>query len=177
MRFPLLAALAAALLLAGCTAQVDSARQQLDTVKESLDEAKAALDAARQEAREAKDRYERVRSLTIVREESVRLVLQPELSKTSMGFVVLNATRSDGTEIPSANLTKLPLLGVDSPERPFTCDPLTCRFFVAEGDSVVVAFLDAPDEKVTLTSGAPLPRLVLEGARVLATTSAGDATS
>ena len=180
MRLPLLATLVAAVLLAGCSAQVDSARQQLDTVQQNLDEAKAALDQARQEAREARDRMERVRSLEVVREERVDLVVRGVLEENVLRFEVANATRSNGEAVPAANVTRLPLLSLESPEANGTallCEPLTCQVYLPPGRSLVAAFADA-EERQWVIENKPGVRieLTLQDAAIWATTSVGDAT-
>lgn len=180
MRLPLLAALAAALLLAGCSAQVDGARQQLDTVKQSLDEARAALDAARQEAREARDRYERVRSLEVVREERVDLVVRGVVEQDVLRFEVANATRSNGEAVPAANVTRLPLLSLESPDANGTallCEPLTCQVYLPPGRALVAYWADAEDHQ-WLLENKPGVRIELtyDDAPIWATTSVGDAT-
>lgn len=177
--------LVAAVAFAGCTAQVDSARSQLDDVKKGLDEAKAALDSARQEATEAKDRLDRVRSLDVLREERVTLVLEAVIQRDILRFEVLNATRSNGAELPLANLTRLPLLSIESAEANGTavlCDPLTCQVFVPSGASVLAFFQDDDSHQYVLQNApcgeasCAVATLTLQGAEVLATTDAGDAT-
>lgn len=174
MRLPLAATLlAAAVLLAGCSAQVDSAREQLDGVKQSLDEAK-------QEAREAKDRYERVRSLEVVREETVDLVVRGVLEQDVLRFEVANATRSNGEAVPLANVTRLPLLSLESPEANGTallCEPLTCQVYLPPGRSLVASFVDlAGHEWVIENKPGARIELTYDDATIVATTSVGDAT-
>lgn len=180
MRLPLLAALAAAVVLAGCSAQVDGAREQLDTVKQNLDEARAALDQARQEAREAKDRLDRVRSLEVVREERVDLVVRGVLEEDVLRFEVANATRSNGEAVPAANVTRLPLLTLETPEANGTavlCEPLTCQVYLPPGRSLVASFADAEDRQWVIENKPGVRiELTYEDAPIWATTSAGDAT-
>ena len=180
MRFLLAATLGAAVLLAGCTAQVDGAREQLDAVKQNLDEAKQALDAARQEAREAKDRYERVRSLEVVREERVTLVLRGVIEQDVLRFEVANATRSNGESIPPANVTRAPLLQLESEEAngtAFVCEPLTCQAYLPPGRALLASWAGLDGQQFVLEN-KPGVRIELThaAADVLATTSVGDAT-
>lgn len=173
----LVAALLASLLLAGCTAQVDSAKQQLETVKDNLQQAQDALAAAKKEAGEAKDRLDRVRSLAVLREERVALALAPNYADGTLTFRLVNATRSNGEEIPAENLTQLPPLLLTVANATFACDPLTCMVVVDEGATVQATFADAPETSWEIVAGAPeQPTLALADARVLATTSVGDAT-
>lgn len=179
MRPSLLAALAVALVLAGCSAQVDGAREQLDGAKQNLDEARTALDEARQEAREARDRLDRVRSLEAVREERVDLVLHAVVERDVLRFEVERATRSNGEEVPAANLTRLPLLSMESPEPGGTavlCDPLACQVYLPPGRALVASFVDAGDRQWVLEN-KPGVRLELgyDDAPIRATTSVGDA--
>lgn len=167
MRFALpVLVLVLAASLAGCT-----------EAKEGLDDAKQALADAQREAQEARDRFDRVRSMDVVREERVELVLRPAWENGTLSFSVLNATRSNGDAVPVENITALPLLELTSDALTFRCDPLTCAVGLAEGTSVEARFVDAPNVGWTLTAGDPLEDLRLESARIHATTAAGDATA
>lgn len=178
MRAVLLVSLGLSLALAGCSAQVDGAREQLDDVKTNLDEAKAALEAARQEAREARDRLERVTSLAVLREERVTLTVRAVIEGDVLRFEVTNATRSNGDVVPKANITRLPLLSLQdaSGGMATACDPLTCRVSLPAGASVLAHWVDAPDHEYVIERGASRMELALAEARILATTDAGDAT-
>lgn len=113
-----------ALLLAGCT--------QLDEGKAKLAEAQQNLDEAKREAQEAKDRFDRVKSATIVRTERVDLLVQAVRNETSLTFNVM-AVR-EGYTIPAANLTSVQAIVIQWPGagESITCDPLTCRIGTSE---------------------------------------------
>lgn len=174
MRPLLVLVLLAPALLAGCT----QAQEGLDDAKQALAEAQQGLADAQREAQEARDRFDRVRSMDVVREERVELRVRPAWDNGTLTFAVANATRSNGDSIPPANVTGLPLLSVEGAGGlTFRCDPLTCAVELADGESVTVRFVDAPALGWTLTAGAPLEDLTMSGARVKATTAAGDATA
>lgn len=201
--FLALALVAAPVLLAGCTEQVDAAKQELEQAKEGLAKAQQEIAEAREAAQQARDRYERVRSLTIVRTEKVDLVLTPVVDAES-GDVSFepNATRN-GVAVPRANITALPPIVVRLAESPydgdplaagdasFVCDPLSC--VIRLRSNVLLAFendargfawqVDANGTLLAYREGSwwiATPTdfgFALDDASVLATTSAGDATS
>ena len=186
MKTALLACLVASLALAGCTAQVDSAKQQIDQAKVQIEEAKAALDAAKEEAQQAKDRFDRVRSLTALREERLDIVVRGDFTDDNLVFLLVSATRSNGDAVPPANVSRLPLLAFESDEAngtAFLCDPLTCQVYFPEGRTLAAYWQDAPERMFSLTRPTcgdatclpPLIELTLDDAKVLATTSVGDA--
>ena len=187
MKTTLLVALAAALALAGCTAQVDSAKQQIEQAKVQIEEAKAALAEAKEEAAQAKDRFDRVRSLTALREERLNIVVSAEFVGTDLTFRLVSAVRSNGEMIPPAYVSRLPLLALETDAANGTavlCDPLTCQVYFPEGRTLAAYWKDDADRVYSITRpacpdpatcGAPEIELTLADAKVLATTSVGDA--
>lgn len=187
MRTALLVCLAASLALAGCTAQVDSAKQQIEQAKVQLDEAKAAYEAAKVEAAQAKDRFDRVRSLTAVREERLDIVVRGTFQDDNLLFTLVEAKRSNGEVVPAANVTRLPLLALETDAANASavlCDPLTCQLYFPEGRTIAAYWQDDADRVFSITRPAcpdpaacaqPLVELTLADAKVLATTSVGDA--
>lgn len=180
-------------LTAGCAA-LDSAKEGATQVQDGLEEARAKLQQAQEELSEAKARYERVRSLTVIRTEAVDLNLTPvyDAEARTLGFTA-NATRGEDA-LPSENLTRLPRLTVSltgGQDATFQCDPLTCRFILEEGDEAKVTWEDHSGESWLLDRSGlighctpvcvvPAPegtQIRLADAEVLASTSVGDATS
>lgn len=167
------------LLLAGCA--------QLDDAKEAAADAQTKLDEARREAQEAKDRYDRVKSATVVRTEVVHLVVTPESNETEVWFLV-NATRSDGTLIAPANVTGVSDIAVSGAAWRFSCDPLTCRV-QRSGEDVTLGWADGAAGSLVLTDGharcepasagasaCALPGLTRARGEALVTTAVGDIT-
>lgn len=189
MRKALLVCLVAPLLFAGCTAQVDSAKQQIEQAKVQIDEAKAALEAAKAEAVQAKDRFDRVRSLTAVREERLDIVVRGSFEGDNLVFTLVRATRSNGDVVPVENVTRLPLLALETDATNASavlCDPLTCQLYFPEGRTIAAYWQDDEARTFSITrpscpgpqqTACPQPQieLTLDDARVLATTSVGDA--
>lgn len=148
-------------LMAGCTAA--------DDAKQALADAQDKLATAQQEAADAKARFERVRSSTIIREEVLQLNLTILITNGTLSFEP-NASR-DGAAIPRANLTRLPDVRLETSGVAAQCEPLTCSVKVPSGFPLTVAWADKPDEKVRVQNGAVLSR---SDARAMVTTAAGD---
>lgn len=161
-RIPILLVLGS-MALAGCT-QLQDAR----------DDAADALANAQREAQDAKDRYDRVKSTTIVRNETVDLVLVA-VSANGTTWFEANATRA-GVNVTRENLTALPPVRLESASWSTTCDPLTCRFEAS--DTVSVAWADGAAGGMELVGGVAGPDARMERPRAwaLVTTSAGDVT-
>lgn len=123
------------MLLAGCT---------------QVDDAQRAIDDAKREAQEAKDRYDRVASATVVRNETLRVVVVPMGNGTEIRFDV-GVWRGE-TALDTANLTTVPPVAVRAGESRFVCDPLTCRVAVT-GVDVNVTWADGAPGGVTLAGG------------------------
>jgi hypothetical protein len=107
----------AAVLLSGCA--------QLDSAKGELEEARQGLAEAQREAQEARDRYDRVKSATIVRTERVDATAWPLIENGTLRFDV-EAARGT-VAIPRANLTAMEPLAVRVGNATLWCDPLTCE--------------------------------------------------
>lgn len=173
----LLAVLLSAPLLAGCTS--------LEAAQKSVDEATTALADTKRDLDEARERYDRVKSLQALRAERVDLVAVPVVENGILRFQV-NATR-DGVAIPLENLTRAPRVILwfgDEPRALLGCDPLTCLFNL-QNRTVEMAWEDHADTRAAFPPACgtvaharcAMPRLVYEGAQVLATTSVSDATA
>lgn len=119
-----------ALLLAGC-AQLQDAR----------DDAERALADAQRDAQEARDRYERVRSATVVRNETVDITITPRSDGATLWFAA-NVSRA-GVAVPAENLSALPPLRLAAASFELACDPLACRLSTSE------------DVEATWADGAP----------------------
>lgn len=133
--------------LAGCT--------QLDDAQAKLDDARAELDEARAEAQAAKDRYDRVRSATVIREERLVVVVSPKSNETEFWFDHA-AWRAEfggnGTLIATENLTSLPPIRLRTSAYDVTCDPMTCRGAIT-GLDVNVTWADGAQGGFTLVGG------------------------
>lgn len=168
-----MALLLVAPLLTGCTA-LNGAKDQVDKLKQEAQDLKAQAEAA-------KARYDRVRSLTVIRTEKVDLVLTP-LARDGVLSFSANATR-DGIRLPPENLTRLPTLdaALDPAQAPFaSCDPLSCRLRY-DGGIVLRWTGDATwgwrvQADGNVTSVGALGPIEKKDASVLATVSAGGVT-
>lgn len=151
------------LLLAGCAGVEDA--------KQAAADAQAKLDEARREAQEAKDRYDRVRSATVVREEVVNVTLTPVVEEGELSFVV-NASRA-GVPLPRENITSLQSVELSAPGLVVTCDPADCRATVPPG-GWDVRWADGEGGRIHAPGNATLTR---ERARAWVTTAVGDVTA
>ena len=162
-------------LLAGCT--------QLEDARQGADDAREALVQAQREAQEARDRFERVRSAAVVREEVARVVVVAMGNETAIWFDA--AAFRGAVPIPRENLTALPHVRVTTGAFSFTCDPLSCTLAKPDAD-VNVTWADGAAGSMLLpagnagcesgTSGCRVGELVRERGTVKATTAAGDVT-
>ncbi|HUR69261.1 MAG TPA: hypothetical protein VM370_08440 [Candidatus Thermoplasmatota archaeon] len=137
-----MALVAAMALLAGCT--------QLDDAKRAAEDAKKELGEAQREAQEAQARYERVKSATVVRNETVRVIVVP-MSDPNATWFDAGAWRGD-VLIPPENLTALPAVKLAFGGRNVTCDPLTCRLGPMTED-ITVTWADGSDGVVLMSGG------------------------
>ena len=158
--------------LAGCT-----------QLSETANDLQAKVDAAKQEAVEAKDRLDRVRSLTIVRTESLHLTVNATVTEGRMAFTLSNATRSNGNLVPLENITALPSADVllkdgdGNAIATFTCEPLSCAISTARLQSVVITWPAGSGETVEITAADDATHTFRASGDAVVTTSAGDATA
>lgn len=134
--------LLASLLLAGCA--------QLETARETADEASQALADAQREAQEARERYDRVKSATVVREERVTLYLWLVVENDTLRFdphAIREQTRVE-------NLTDLPDVRVRVDAMEIACEPLTCEVGVG-GSPALVSWADGTDGSAELPGPSP----------------------
>ena len=134
-------------LLAGCT--------QFDEAKADLYEARAQLDEARADAQAAKDRYDRVRSATVIRNETLTVLVVPKSSERAFWFDTAawrGVPGPEGTLIPPENLTSLPAIRLRTGGSDLVCDPLSCSGTITGAD-VNVTWADGAPGAFTLVGG------------------------
>lgn len=134
--------LVAAILLAGCTG--------FDEARSAAEETQQALADARREAQEARERFDRVSSATIVREESVRVVIVPMSNATRIWFDT--AAYRGEVLLARENLTSIPPVRIRGAGIDLACDPLTCHLAQPDAD-VTVTWDDGADGEVLLRGG------------------------